>query len=203
MGAVGADWQARGYCGTGNVRPLIGSLSTRTAIVAGAADGVFDEVAHALRMFNNEPVIFAANDVGMYLPRVDHWVSLHADNIGIWKAVRWLHPGEYDTKYHSIDKRPFIDYVWSGLTPLFCISGYFAMQIAWIMGAEPIILAGCPGDGTRRFFEATPRVDFKYGADPNDSGPRDQLVHEMDRLPHFKSAVRSTSGWTQEFFGGI
>jgi hypothetical protein len=202
MGTVGADWQACGYCGSGNVRSLIGSLRGRAAIVAGAADGVFDEVAAAMHIFD-DPVVIAANDVGMYLPRVDHWVSLHADNLGIWKAIRWLHPGEYDTKYHSIDKRPFVDYVWSGLTPLFCLSGYFAMQIAWIMGAEPIVLAGCPGDGTRRFFEAKPRSDFKYGADPNDGGSRDQLIHEMDRLPRFKATVRSMSGWTKEFFGGI
>lgn len=205
MGTYGSTWEAGGYSGAGLVGSLIGSLQGRTAIVCGSGEMVFYELSDAM---TKEPdsVIFAANDVGMYLPRLDHWCSLHTDNLGPWKNVRWLHArGSEDTQYHGIDQRPFINHVWQGLTPLFALSGYFAMQIAHIMGAERIILCGCPGDHSLRFFEAAPRPDFGYGGGPagSDKSIREQLVKEMSRLPAFKEKVRSMGGWTQEFFSGL
>jgi hypothetical protein len=96
-------------------------------------------------------------------------------------------------------------YWWEGLTPLYALSGYFAMQLAWVMGAGRIILCGCPGNQKRRFFEVAARKDFGYGTGPAaaDNGIREQLEREMHRLPDFRVAVRSMSGWTQEFFGGV
>lgn len=206
MGAYGAQWQHAGYAGSGNVVGLLDTLLGRPAVVAGGAEGVFVEVEQALDILGN-PAVFAANDVGMYLPKLDHWVSLHCDNLVAWKNVRWLHPSEKeDVKYHSVDRRVFVDYVWQGLTPLFALSGYFAMQIAWLMGCRPIVLCGCPGEPKRRFFEARLRADgFGYGGGTrgSDDGVREQLVKEMKRLPQFKAAVRSMSGWTRDFFGGL
>ncbi len=205
MGTYGSSWQAAGYSGSGNVAGLIDSLRDRTAIICGNADGVFDELADVLLKVEN-PVIYAVNDVGMFLPQVDHWVSLHPDNLGAWKAVRWLQTREHENaKYHSYDSRPFIDYKWMGLVPVFALSGYFAMQIAHIMGVSKIVLCGCPGDATRRFFEQKPRSDFFYGAGPHgsDKSIREQVEKEMNRLPDFKDKVRSMSGWTRDFFGGL
>jgi len=205
MGTYGSTWEAAGYSGGGLVGDLVGTLQDRPAIVCGNADGVFDEARFALIKYPNA-VVFGVNDIGMYLDRLDHWVSLHTDNLGAWKAVRWLHPHAAEkTQYHAIDRRSFIDHVWTGLTPLFAVSGYFAMQIAHIMGASLIILCGCPGNRTRRFFEAEARADFEYGAGSagSDKGVREQLIHEMQRLPDFKIKVRSLSGWTRDFFGSL
>jgi hypothetical protein len=209
MGTYGTTWDAHGYSGAGNVAGLLGSQAGRPALIAGGAKGVFEELAVAERAFGDDaPVILAANDVGMYLPRVDHWVSLHADNLGAWKAVRWLTARTQErTVYHAEMARPFVDYVWEGLRPLFCLSGYFAMQIAWLMGCRPIVLCGCPGEPAPRFFEATARADFGYGsgAAGSDRGVREQIEAEMRRLPEFKAAVRSMTpgSWTQRFFGGM
>ncbi len=205
MGTYEAEWEAHGYCGAGNVRELLDSLTGRSAIICGNAHTVFEDLKEAEAKLQN-PVIFGVNDVGMYLPRMDHWVSLHSDNLGVWKAVRWLTHREREvTKYHSSDPRPYIDYEWARVTPMFALSGYFAMQVAWMMGARPIVLCGCPGRGVRRFFEGTPRTDFNYGdgGHNGDNSVRQQVEHEMERLPDFKAAVRSMSGWTEEFFGRL
>lgn len=204
MGTYGATWEAAGYCGSGNVSSLIGTLRGRSAVVCGAAETVFQDMRILEKL--HDPVIFAVNDVGMFLPKVDHFVSLHSDNIPAWKTVRWLHAKDREyTKYHAPDSRPYVDFVWDRLTPVFALSGYFAMQIAYIMGAELIILCGCTGDETRRFFDFNPRDNFFYGADINGSGKgiREQLEKEMGRLPAFKMRVKSMSGWTREFFGGL
>lgn len=203
MGTYGATWVSRGYCGQGAVGELLGSLTGRSAIVCGSAEGVFEEFQQA-RAALGEFVVFAANDVGMYLDRLDHWVSLHGDNLDAWKRVRWLHhKGPEDVQIHSVAPSPSVQHVWEAVTPVFALSGYFAMQLAWIMGAERIVLCGCPGTQTRRFFEGTPRPDFGYGHGPagSDQGITEQIVQEMDRVPEFKAAVRSCSGWTAEFFG--
>lgn len=207
MGTFGSTWEHGGYSGKGNVAPLLGSLSGRGAIVCGNGVGVFDELKDAIERINDpDPVIFGCNDVGMYLPKMDHWVSLHPDNLAVWRSVRWLGPkSKEDLKLHSVDPRGFVDYTWEGLTPSFALSGYFAMQIAYLMGAEQIILCGCPGSAVNRFFEAEPRKTFSYGGGTTDAddGVREQLEREMDRLPEFKAKVRSMWGWTQGFFGPL
>lgn len=205
MGCYGATWEARGYCGAGSVGSLINSLQGRSAIIAGGAEGVFGEVADAMAILK-DPVIFATNEVGMFLPHVDHWVSLHADKLGPWQAVRWQREsGRELTQLHSATSRPFIDHTWEGLTPLMCLSGYFAMQIAWIMGASPIVLCGCPGRQRRRFFDLEIRTDFGYGGSQvgGDAGVRAQLEQEMERLPEFKASIRSMWGQTRAYFGPL
>jgi len=207
MGTYGSTWESRGYSGVGPVESLIGTLDGRPAVICGNGYGVFEEFDQIRKLYDEkELVVFGVNDVGMYLDKLDHWVSLHADNLGAWKAVRWAmaKSGE-KTLYHSATDRPFITHCWSNLTPCFALSGYFAMQIAWIMGCSRIILCGCPGMPMKRFFEAAPRGVFGYGGgDSNsDTGVREQVEKEMIRIPEFKKVVRSTRGWTRHFFGGI
>lgn len=205
MGMYGVAWESAGYGGNGNVAPLIGSISGHPAIIAGGARTVFDDMRSALDAYP-EAKIFAVNDIGMFLPVVHHWVSLHGDHLGMWKNVRWLqHRAMESAEYHCTSAFPYINWLWDGLRPVFCLSGYFAMQIAWIMGASPIILCGCPGSSMPRFFDLYQRDDFGYGGGPlnADSNIQEQVVSEMVRVPDFKKAVRSMSGWTKEFFGGI
>lgn len=205
MGTHGSTWQAKGYCGAGNVEPLIDAHKGQPAVVCGNAQGVFEDYERLLTKFEKTyPVVFAVNDVGMYLPRVDHWVSLHGQKLEGWSVVRRLAPRE-NAKTHSIDEKFGLDYNWALLMPLFTLSGYFAMQIAWLMGCSPIVLIGCPGNPQRRFFDAHQRTDFGYGGGENsqDNVVRQQLIDEMNRIPDFKRTVRSTRGWTREFFGSL
>lgn len=208
MGTHGSEWQAHGYSGNGNVRPLIDSAKGRSAIVAGSSFQVFTDIVGILPRLH-DPLIFAVNDIGMYLPRVDHWVTLHRNNLPAWRAVRWLHPKpeqHTETIYHSYEVDPnkydFEAYSWDGLCPIFALSGYFAMQIAYIMGCGEIWLCGCPGSPTRRFYDTVIAGESNYPY-KQDGGVRQQLVSEMNRLPEFRSRVRSMSGWTREFFGGL
>jgi hypothetical protein len=194
MGTYGSTWQAHGYSGNGNVADLVDRHLNRPAIVCGGSYQVFMDLEEA-KMFVDNPLIIAVNDVGMYLPKVDHWISGHGANLYAWRAVRWLHCEPADTKYHTYDFDK-VDgwYLWDGLNPMFALSGYFAMQIAWIMGCAPIILAGCPGNKERRFFEST--AQDAHG----EVNISKQVIYEMNRLPEFKAVVRSMSGWTRSFF---
>ena len=211
---LSGDWRHRGFNGSGAVQELFGTLAGRTALVVGSGgtiEDILDDVRLEFRRSMGSanctpvitPVVFAVNDIGMYLDHVDHFVSLHGEKLLHWAGIRkdgtskpvyrefWTHTG----KHYPAG----IDYHWDGLTPLMPLSGYFAMQIAWIMGAERIVLIGCPGDATKRFFDAKPKPGERY----SELGIRKQIEDEMRRIPEFKRAVRSTSGWTKEFFGDL
>lgn len=192
-------WERAGYTGGGNVSPLLGAEAGKTAVIAGSGRGVFDEVNLVLEAYP-EAVVFAVNDAGMYLPVFHHWVSLHADKINAWTRVRGCDASMWQAfKTHSIREGSGVDFHWSGLSHYFVLSGYFAAQIAHLMGCEQIILCGCPGDGMPRFFESmNGRADhWSY----NNKNVLEQLLNEMKRVPAMKAKIKSMSGWTRHYFG--
>ncbi len=192
-------WYHRGYTGLGNVEPLLDSCLGRTAIIAGSARGVFEEVD---KIYERSSLVFAANDVGMYLPHVDHFVSLHTSKLDLWVAIRRdpasKAPGNLNFQVHDAGLFGERDWhQWRALTPLMALSGMFAAQIAYLMGCSPIILCGCPNDDTPRFFELEGRRDNAY------RNVQYSIKQEMAYKPDFKAVIRSMSGWSKEFFGGI
>jgi hypothetical protein len=181
---------------------LLDSSPGKPAIVAGNGRGVFDEVNAARTALGPLAVIYAANDVGVYLPHVDHFCSLHATKLDLWVALRrdaYCRPAgnaefrEHDTGLMGAREER---YQWKGLTPTLPLSGLFAAQIAYLMGCSPVVLCGCPCDDTPCFFQA----------ECTNRGYKESqatLKAEMDFKPEFKKAMRSMSGWSKEFLGGI
>lgn len=195
------SWAHKGYSGGGNVAGLLDSLRGHAAVVAGSGLGVFDEVRQAQRALGDY-VVFAANDVAVLLSHVDHMVSLHSPKLDHWSALRFDETSKgYGNRNFQIHDgglygwRPWFQ--WKGLTPTLSLSGYFAMQIAYLMGCEPIVLCGCPGDMTPCFWQQ------EQGSDVYARISQTQIIEEMGYKPEFRKVVRSMSGWTKEFFGGI
>src|SRR5262249_15882683 len=194
-----------GYTVYGEERRLEGQLQDRVALVCGNAETVFDDLSEALWMFDSA-AIFAVNDIGCYLAVIHHWVSLHGDKLQKWVAVRRAEPSVWQgfkTHTSSTAIAP-PDYICSIEPCTFSLSGLFAVQIAYIMGAEKIILCGCPGDGTRRFFDRKPRIDYSYGGGltPGDLRDRDHFQQELNRVPELRKRLRSMSGQTRTILGG-
>jgi len=212
-------WSFKGFTGEGgNVEPLLREGGAGTAIVAGSARPVFDEVRAVLRV-HPAATIFAVNDTGLYLPKFHHWVSIHHERLQWWdkcRRSRWsedaaeleafmLHgegkgPKPYHT--HSILEPKHYDYHWAALEPMYALSGFFAMQIAYLMGFDRIILCGCPGYRAARFFD--PEEGKKWN-NPDDSysdvGIMTQLKTDAKHRPELRSRVRSVSGFTADWFG--
>jgi hypothetical protein len=195
------EWEAKGYVGGGNVAELIDSAAGTPALVAGSARGVFDEVDRATSVFGGHPLTFAANDVGVLLPRLDHFVSLHTARLDFWVAIRrdptGSSYGNIDFRVHDgglYGVRPW--YQWKELTPTMSLSGMFAAQIAYLMGCQPIVLCGCPNDDTPRFWETISRSKDYCKAQAS-------IKQEMEYKPDFKNVVRAMSGWSKSFFGGM
>ena len=199
---MGKSWESKGYVGEGNTAGLLDSLSGRPAIVAGSGKGVFEEVQRTTRIMR-EPVIFAVNDVGVLLPHIDHFVSHHTPRLVHWVNIR-RDPtggsyGNTDFNVHDSGLYGAADWCqWTGLTPKMSLSGLFAAQIAYLMGCVPIVLAGCPTDDTPRFWE-TEYKTCNVGYEKTQKTFQQELYFK----PEFKRVLRSMSGWSKEFLGGI
>jgi hypothetical protein len=192
-------WDFAGYQGEG-CGDLIGELRGQPAIIAGNAKGVFEEVQTAYAAMGR-PVIFAANDVGVYLPWVDHMVSLHTPKLDHWVELRRdaTSKGYGNKSFRVHDGGLYGErewHQWTGLTPMMALSGLFAAQIAWLMGCAPIVLAGCPTDETACFWQPNETVNGGYPK------VQSQFKTEVNRNAQFRKALRSMSGWSKEFLNG-
>lgn len=192
-------WEYGGYTGEG-CEALLGELRGQPAIVAGNAKGVFEEVSAAESRVGRS-VIYAANDVGVYLSRVDHLVSLHSPKLDCWVGLRRDATskgyGNKDFRVHDgglYGEREW--HQWSGLNVTMALSGLFACQVAWLMGCAPIVLCGCPTDSTPCFWQPANTVNGGYAK------VQSQFKAELERNPPFKAAVKSMSGWTRGYLGG-
>ena len=192
-------WEFAGYAGEGS-EELLGELRGQPAIIAGNAKGVFEEVSTAQSAMGR-PVIFAANDVGVYLPHIDHLVSLHAPKLDHWVGLRRdeTSKGYGNKNFRVHDAGLFGErewHQWTGLTPMMALSGLFACQIAWLMGCRPIVLCGCPTDSTPCFWQPDSTVNGGYPK------VQSQFKAEVDRNPEMKKTLRSMSGWTKDYLNG-
>ena len=191
-------WDYGGYTGEG-CEELLGELRGQPAIIAGNARGVFEEVKAAQSELVR-PVIYACNDVSVYLPHVDHMVSLHTPKLDHWVGLRRDATSKgYGNKNFRVHdgglhgEREW--HQWTELTPMMALSGLFAAQIAYLMECTPIVLCGCPTDSTACFWQPWETVNGGY------SKVQSQFKAEVNRNPEFKKALRSMSGWTKEFLG--
>lgn len=192
-------WSFKGYSGQG-CRGLFDSLCDRPAIVAGSARGVFEEISRAQSILGGS-LVFASNDVGVLLPRVDHFVSLHGPRLEHWVALRrdptGTGYGNVDFEVHDAGKHGTREgwNQWTGLSPLMALSGLFAAQIAFLMGCKPIVLCGCPTDDTPRFWESEGR--------PGYAKSQQMFLSEVGRNRELADALLSMSGWTKKVLGEL
>ena len=212
-------WTYKGFTGMGgNVTPLFKEGGAGVAIVAGSARPVFDEVKAVLAV-HPDATIFAVNDVGLYLPTLHHWCSMHHERLKWWDLCRrsrhnedaaefeafLLHaqgkgPKPYYT--HSILEPDRYDYHWAALEPGYGLSGSFAAAVAYLMGHDQIILCGCPGGRAARFFDPEEGKRWNNPEDSyTDAGFMTQLESDARHRPEFHARLRSMSGFTADYFG--
>lgn len=163
----------------------------RTALIVGGAWCVHDDVVAAQSMFTPDMII-AINDIGGLLQRVDHWVSMHPDKLLTeWVSQRsrrgFAPAGRYWTAEHLSAPSYFRRVVNPGGG-----SAGLAVEVARALGAERIVLAGCPLESAPHFFGDKPW------------SPR-EVEHYRRSWARQKKTwgpfVRSMSGWTRDLYG--
>lgn len=141
--------------------------------------------------------VMAVNRAGVSYPgRIDHWVSLHPEQLGGFMAERdgfgraidcttWCQRGHPETRVDVVPQAICC----SGS------SGLYAVRIALrILKARRVVLAGMPMDDSPHFYDAVGRR----------SGPSFVPYRPEWRRAardEFADRVRSLSGWTSGLLG--
>lgn len=107
----------------------------------GGAANVLEDIDAALKLFEPDFVV-ACNDGGVvWSGKLDHWVSLHPDQLT--ERIEMRRARKYPMKFEtwSHEKRPNINHVrayWEGS------SGLFAAKVAVELGSKRTVLCGIP-----------------------------------------------------------
>lgn len=172
------------------------------AIVFGGAECVHEDYRRLLEQFPNfTPArIYACNDIGAHLERLDVWATLHPEMLQMWMAKRRERGlnGAFETvstvegqlgphAKHPVDRR--LTHLHPGQTGS-ASSGGFATKVALHDGYDAI-LCGIPM--RREDGNIERKVPWKQ---------RDAFISGWEKsIPHFRNRVKSMSGWTMMVLG--
>ncbi len=166
---------------------------TDSVLILGSAASLWSDLAD----LDDWPgSVMAVNRAGIYLGLIDHWVSLHPEQLGVFLAEReragraincttWCQRGHPGTRVDVVPQAICC----SGS------SGLYAVRIALgILQARCIVLAGMPMDDSPHFYDTAGRR----------SGPSFVPYRPEWRRAardEFAGRVRSVSGWTADLLG--
>lgn len=210
-------WSYRGIEGYGTRPDIVGTFSG-PLVIAGCARNVWEDLEKCPRTIP----IMAINDIGVYLPIVHHWLSMHDDILLCMNETRarikrpephMLH-SSYGTRRNRLDREDASNQIlwpvqrtarydlptpachyWH-LNAQCSVSGVFATLIALLLGYEDIILAGIPATSIGAFYDPIQR-----------QGPHGNARYirrweaTVAQYSEVANCVRSLSGNTRELLG--
>lgn len=166
---------------------------TRPVLILGSAASLW---ADLVTLGPWSSVVMAVNRAGASYPgRLDHWVSLHPEQLGGFMAARAEIGGNIDctTWCQRGDPTTRVDVVPQAME---CSgsSGLYAVRIALgVLRAARVVLAGMPIDNSPHFYDGERLIGPAFV--PYRPEWRRAAQEE------FADRVRSLSGWTAELLG--
>lgn len=165
-------------------------LPPRTCLILGGADTLAADREAAFALFEPD-VIIACNHAARDEPgRVDHWVTMHPEQLPRWiearKAKGFAPAGRYWHARHRIspvEATPIES--WGGSSGLLCV------VVAFAIGCQRVVLAGVPMVKMSRHYD-----DPRPWMEARQYWP----VWERRRA-QMQPRVRSLSGWTRDLLG--
>jgi hypothetical protein len=164
------------------------------AMVLGSANTLYEDSGRARALLRgHDPVVIACNHAARDWPgRVDHWATMHPDQLPGWAAQRarqgYTRVGRYWYARHRIcpaviEATPVES--WGGSSGLLCVT------VAFELGCERIILAGVPMLKMAKHFDDQRNWDEA------------RAYHRAweAKLERMRGRVKSLSGWTRELLG--
>ena len=204
---------------------LLGTCAGRSLVIAGNGRTIWDDLrrsgAFPYGLMDIEPSyvpqdvlppdLMAINDIGMYLPSLEHWVSFHDDTLVLQNELRYrVWPYTTQPQLHSNtrgqmgreDRRSPIHEAgvsvqyWGFEEPRMYSSGVLGICIGLMLGYDRIVLAGMPADNQGNIFQP-PWEWSKQGTDT----AQEVWQNLIAWVPEVKERVRSLSGNTRKWLG--
>jgi len=162
----------------------------KRALILGGAECVLADLTKHCAQYGSLPwLVIAANKIGMFYPgHLDHWVTMHPEQLAPWKKHRRRRGGNDDYVTWAGRRPDLVDRV---TTHSGGSTGLFAAKVALVdLGCERVVLCGVPMDDTPHFIRGA--VGDHY----------EQYRCQWEAyIQELAACVRSWSGWTRELLG--
>ena len=155
----------------------------KRALVVGSAECVWEDLG---KVFPWQGVVCAVNQIGLHLPNVDYWVSLHPENL----VTKWAPKRPELQQEASVWSHKSYRWVRQTLPDWGGSSGLFGVKVMLSHGFNRIVCAGIPLDGQHHF-----NIKREW---PDCMSYRKAWQKRAVELRPF---VRSVSGWTKKTLG--
>ena len=139
--------------------------------------------------------VMAINDVGMFLPKLAHWFSIHAEQFPAWSTVRKQHY-KAEPIYHGKQGAEATCVEWPIRGEYGPLGGQSAILVGLALGYDTITLAGVPADDSGHFYPTHKRRGQPTDKDLSGSNA---AFHRIKLIAGER--VRSLSGNTKDIFG--
>ena len=175
--------------------PSIAGTYSGECVIIGPAPGGFADA----KRYCDARDIMAVNDIGMYLPRLAHWVTPHADMFQAYRKIRSLRYTDPSVICHCKqggEDLPSIKWPISGHFGI--LGGPTAAIVAIGLGYRKVILAGLPASNTGHFYPDEIPAEFTERWDHGQQHVLDAWQRIADWAP---GKIKSLSGNTRKIFG--
>lgn len=163
-----------------------------TALVIGSANTLAADTEVALQLFEPDLIIGCNHAARDWNGRLDHWATMHPDQLPRWIAERarcgQLPAGQYWHARHRIVPKEITSRAvesWGGSSGLLCVA------VALELGVERTVLAGVPMLPNCKHYDSDKRWDEARAYH------RAWEQHKEAML----GRVKSMSGWTRDLLG--
>ena len=139
------------------------------------------------------------NQMGIFMPNIQHWFTIHSSILPGWQDVRADAVRGLNSDYVTHSKQGGVqtDVNWTIRPHHGTTSGMAAIMVALCLGYERVVLAGIPADDTGHFYPADSMSETEF------CETYGQYKGNWLELEHtaFDGRVRSLSGNTKKWFG--
>lgn len=169
---------------------LVGTYKGTLLICAGARS-VWDDLKAFAEKFHGKPDVMAVNDFGMFYPsHLEHWFSLHGEQLPGWCAVREFHHTPVMHRHTTKTQRHGIPWA----VPMMGTSSLSGVYVGLALGYDRIVLCGAPLNDEAHFFDP-PWVATNF----SNEGAHD--IWQRANRDIFEGRVSSMSGVSREILG--
>jgi hypothetical protein len=175
-----------------NMPEIAGTYSGGVMIIGGGRS-MWDDYEKAMALCPKWHTIIV-NCAGFVIDRpVEHLFSWHWAQISAIKKFRLAEWPDCKAIVHSNKKNGKVDCVWD-FSGERSVSGLAAIDLAFLLGYNKVILVGIPQDNSGYFYKSPKMIN-------TDLFDRDRLREVTKLASEYSGKIRSFSGHTKEVYG--
>src|SRR3990167_4545162 len=171
----------------GDLPSIAGTYSGPCLVIGPAPNGWRDA-----KEYVESSAVAAISDIGMYIPKLTHWVTCQAEIFAAYRKVCSLrHPMDGITYHCKQGGEDLMSVKWPISGHYGLLGGHTTAIVMVSLGYSPVVLSGVPADDSGHFY---PDEQWSHG--------QGGLLDAWGRIAKWAPGkIKSLSGNTRKIFG--